>query len=142
MEESFPNMVDDRVNELTKTQVPLYVAEGLKMIVDAIKKERENLQEEITSQINNAITNHIPSQVDSSVINYMSGLIASNTPCKSSAIRPRDQDDPHDNAHPEGENSAKRHKTSEHGTYVFGESSSGQANESKQGPSTSGNQEQ
>ncbi|GKA42957.1 hypothetical protein Tco_0735617 [Tanacetum coccineum] len=29
-----------------------------------------------------------------------------------------------------------------HGTYVFGESSSGQANESEPGPSTSGNQEQ
>ncbi|GJY94335.1 hypothetical protein Tco_0510696, partial [Tanacetum coccineum] len=148
MEESLPNMVDDRVKKLTKTQVPINVVKGLimerkqnqadvaKMIVDAIQKERENLQEEITSQINNAITNHIPSQVDSSVINYMSGLIASNTPCKSSAIRPRDQDDPHDNAHPEGENSAKRQKTSEHGTYVFGESSSGQANESEPGPST------
>nr|GEZ10406.1 hypothetical protein [Tanacetum cinerariifolium] len=34
-------------------------------------------------------------------------------------------DDPHDDAHPEGQNSAKRQKTSEHGTYVMGESSSG-----------------
>ncbi|GJV07550.1 hypothetical protein Tco_1345206 [Tanacetum coccineum] len=31
MEESLPNMVDDRVKELTKTQVPIYVAEGLIM---------------------------------------------------------------------------------------------------------------
>ncbi|GKG51297.1 hypothetical protein Tco_0541681, partial [Tanacetum coccineum] len=38
----------------------------------------------------------------------------SQTACRSSAIRTRDQDDPHDDAHPEGENS----------------------------PSTSGNQEQ
>ncbi|GJY82444.1 hypothetical protein Tco_0495820 [Tanacetum coccineum] len=37
----------------------------------------------------------------------------------------------HDDAHPEGENSAKRQKTSKHGTYVFRESSSGQTNESK-----------
>ncbi|GKA72346.1 hypothetical protein Tco_0778562 [Tanacetum coccineum] len=44
--------------------------------------------------------------------------------------------------HPEGENSAKRQKTSEHGTYVFGESSSGQVYKSEPGPSTSGNQEQ
>ncbi|GKE01725.1 hypothetical protein Tco_1389708, partial [Tanacetum coccineum] len=36
----------------------------------------------------------------------------------------------------------KRQKTSEHGTYVFGESSSGQDNESEPGPSMSGNQEQ
>ncbi|GJZ03459.1 hypothetical protein Tco_0536734 [Tanacetum coccineum] len=54
----------------------------------------------------------------------------------------KDKDDPHDDAHPEGENNAKRKKMTVHGTYVFGESSSGQANESKPGPSTSGNQEQ
>ncbi|GJU90501.1 retrovirus-related pol polyprotein from transposon TNT 1-94 [Tanacetum coccineum] len=30
------------------------------------------------------------------------------------AVRPRDQDNPHDDAHPEGENSAKRQKTSEY----------------------------
>ncbi|GKE19041.1 hypothetical protein Tco_1426618, partial [Tanacetum coccineum] len=53
------------------------------------------------------------------------------TPCRPSAVRPRDQDDPHDDAHPEGENSAKRQKTSEHGMFVFGESSSGQDYESK-----------
>nr|GEY09272.1 hypothetical protein [Tanacetum cinerariifolium] len=74
MEESLPKMVDDRVKEHTKTQVPLYVVEGLimerkhnqadvaKMIANAIQQERENFQAEITSQINNAITNHIPSQ--------------------------------------------------------------------------------
>nr|GEY65713.1 hypothetical protein [Tanacetum cinerariifolium] len=59
-----------------------------------------------------------------------------------SAVRPRDQDDPHDDAHLEGENSAKRQKTSEHETYVFRESSSGQVNESDPGPSTSGNKKQ
>ncbi|GJS10914.1 hypothetical protein Tco_0367710 [Tanacetum coccineum] len=37
-------------------------------------------------------------------------------------------DDPHDDAHPEGENSAKRQKTSEYEAYVSGESSSGQDN--------------
>ncbi|GJV81448.1 hypothetical protein Tco_1517318 [Tanacetum coccineum] len=87
LEELLPNMVDDRVKELTKTQVLLYVAEGLilerkqnqadvaKMIADAIQQEGENLQAEITLQINNAITNHIPFQVDSSI--------------RSSAIRPK-----------------------------------------------------
>nr|GEU95991.1 putative ribonuclease H-like domain-containing protein [Tanacetum cinerariifolium] len=40
-------------------------------------------------------------------------------------------DDPHDDAHPEGKNDAKRQKTSEHATYVFGESSSSQDNESE-----------
>ncbi|GJR10723.1 hypothetical protein Tco_0793375 [Tanacetum coccineum] len=35
------------------------------------------------------------------------------TTCRTSSVRPRDQDNPHDDAHPEGENSTKRHKTSE-----------------------------
>ncbi|GJZ78156.1 hypothetical protein Tco_0642828 [Tanacetum coccineum] len=117
-------------------------ADVAKMIEDAIQQECENLRAEISSQINNAITNHIPSQVDSSVRNYMSGHIlhfqqddlpiwlalkykferihVSDTPCRPSAVRLRDQDDPHDTAHHEGENDAK----------------------SESGPSTSGNQEQ
>ncbi|GJR10131.1 hypothetical protein Tco_0792783 [Tanacetum coccineum] len=57
-------------------------------------------------------------------------------------IHSRDQDDPHDDAHPERENSAKRHKTSEYEAYVSGESSFGQAFQEEQAPSTSGNQEQ
>ncbi|GJW90749.1 hypothetical protein Tco_0168302 [Tanacetum coccineum] len=64
------------------------------------------------------------------------------TACRSSAVRTRDQDDPHDDAHLEGENSAKRQKTSEYEAYVSGESSSGQVNVEEPGPSTSGNQEQ
>ncbi|GKE81661.1 hypothetical protein Tco_1551661, partial [Tanacetum coccineum] len=38
--------------------------------------------------------------------------------CRTSVVRPRDQDDPHDDAHPEGENSAKWQKTSEYEAYV------------------------
>ncbi|GKA12114.1 hypothetical protein Tco_0691660 [Tanacetum coccineum] len=64
------------------------------------------------------------------------------TTCRPSAVRPRDQDDPHDDAHPEGENRTKRQKTSEYEAYVSGESSSGHVNENEQGPSTLGNQEQ
>ncbi|GKF78100.1 hypothetical protein Tco_0230570, partial [Tanacetum coccineum] len=59
-----------------------------------------------------------------------------------SAIRPRDQDDPHDDAHPEGEDSAKRQKTSKYEAYVSGESSSRQVNVEEPGTSTTGNQEQ
>ncbi|GJR17249.1 hypothetical protein Tco_0965776 [Tanacetum coccineum] len=116
-------------------------------VADAIQKERENLRAEITWQINNVISNHIPSQVDSSVRSYITqdqveGPIANNTSCRSSANRPRDQDDHYDDSHPEGENSAKRQKISEHGTYVIGESSFGQADKSDPSPSTSSNQEQ
>ncbi|GJU97146.1 hypothetical protein Tco_1326417 [Tanacetum coccineum] len=89
----------------------------------------------------------LPAMADSSIGNYMSGYIlhvhsTQATPTfaqeqqyqlyltmrdnpQPSAVRPRDLDNPHDDAHPEGENDAKRQKTSEHGTYVFGESSSG-----------------
>ncbi|GJR13918.1 putative reverse transcriptase domain-containing protein [Tanacetum coccineum] len=151
-----------------------------KMIADEIQQEHENLLAEISLQINNAISNHIPSLVDSSIRNYMLGHILHvhptqaspastqeqqyqlyltmkdnpqlqqddlpiwlalkykferlhvfDTSCGPSADRPRDQDDPHDDAHPEGENSAKRQKTPEHGTFVFRESSSSQVNESK-----------
>ncbi|GJZ23152.1 hypothetical protein Tco_0560611 [Tanacetum coccineum] len=63
------------------------------------------------------------------------------TACRPSAVRIRDQDDPHDDAHPEGENSAKRQKTSEYEAYVSGESSSGQDNVEEPGPSTSVSQD-
>ncbi|GJZ17924.1 retrovirus-related pol polyprotein from transposon TNT 1-94 [Tanacetum coccineum] len=47
------------------------------------------------------------------------------TACRTPAVCLRDQDDPHDDAHPEGENSVKRQKTSEYEAYVSGEASSG-----------------
>ncbi|GJY35824.1 hypothetical protein Tco_0421202, partial [Tanacetum coccineum] len=50
-------------------------ADVAKMIVDVIQQERKNIWAEISSQINNANTNHIPFQVDSSVSNYMSSHI-------------------------------------------------------------------
>ncbi|GJZ29359.1 hypothetical protein Tco_0574006 [Tanacetum coccineum] len=137
MEEALPKMVDNQVKELTKTQVPVYVAHGLIM-------ERQQSQADVAKII-----------VDSSVRSYMSGHIlhlalkykferlhVSNTPCRPSVVRPRDQEDHHDDAHPEGKNSAKRKKSSKHGTFVIGESSSRQINESKPSPSTSRNQEQ
>ncbi|GJY36007.1 hypothetical protein Tco_0421385 [Tanacetum coccineum] len=209
MVESLPTMVDKHIKEQVekqvpeqvKVQVPVYVAKGLllerqqnkeetdKMIAKAMLQERGRLQAEISSQIQQAIDNHIPSLVDESVRNYMSGhilhvhpaqpqttyvpeqqyqlyLLMKNNPqlqqqdiaiwlvlqmkfetlqvpqttCRTSVIRPRDQDDPHDDAPPEGKNSAKRQKTSEYEAYVTGESS-GQVNKSEQSPS-SGNQEQ
>ncbi|GJZ04105.1 hypothetical protein Tco_0537380 [Tanacetum coccineum] len=203
MMEAMPKLVDECIKKILQTQVPLHVAQGLilereksqadvkKMISDAIQKERENLCSEISSQVNDAIANHIPSRVDSSVRNYMSGHILhvhptqatpasaqeqqyqlyltmkddpqlqqtdlpiwialkykfermymSSTTCRPSAFLPRDQDDPHDDAHPERENSVKRQKTYEHGMIKLRGSSSGQVYESKPGPSTLGNQEQ
>ncbi|GJW77722.1 hypothetical protein Tco_0139404 [Tanacetum coccineum] len=49
-------------------------------------------------------------------------------PCRVTIVRTRDHKDHHDDdARPEGESSTKRLKTSEHGTYTTGESSSSQA---------------
>ncbi|GJV89198.1 hypothetical protein Tco_1533136 [Tanacetum coccineum] len=146
--------VKKQVPEQVRDQVPVYVAKGLIMerqktkeemeqtIAKAILQERGNIQAKISSQLHKSIDHHIPSQVDASVRSYMSGHILHVHPAQSqilsvpeqqyqlpSVVRPRDQDDPHDDAHPEGENSAKRQKTSEYEAYVSGESSSGQVNE-------------
>ncbi|GKD93733.1 hypothetical protein Tco_1373570, partial [Tanacetum coccineum] len=104
-------------------QVPVYLAEGLilerkttkeeteRLISKAILQERGRMQAHISSQIQNAIDNVIPSLVDASVHSYMLGHILHVHP-----------DDPHDDAHPEGENSAKRQKTSEYEAYFWTDS--------------------
>ncbi|GJS61585.1 hypothetical protein Tco_0656369 [Tanacetum coccineum] len=159
MVESLPTMVDKHIKEQVakqvpeqvKVQVPVYVAKGLllerqrnkeetdKMIAKAMLQERGRLQAEISSHIQQEINNHIPSLVDESM--KFETLLVPQTTYRTYAIRPRDQDDPHDYAPPEGENSAKWQKTSEYEAYVTGELS-GQVNESEQSPSSSGNQEQ
>ncbi|GJW44016.1 hypothetical protein Tco_0072815 [Tanacetum coccineum] len=119
-----------QVPEQVRNQVPVYVAEGLilerqkakeetkRLIAKAILQERGNIQAQISTQIKNAIANVIPSQVDASVRSYMYGHILYVHPAQSQTssvldqqyqltpvVRLRDQDDPHDDAHLEGENS-------------------------------------
>ncbi|GKC53553.1 hypothetical protein Tco_1076298 [Tanacetum coccineum] len=119
-----------------------------RMIAKSILQERRNIQAEISSQIQKSIDHHIPSQVDASVRSYMSGHILYVHPAQSQtlsvpeqqyqlylsmkndpklqqqdiaiwlALQMKDQDDPHDDAHPEGKNSAKRQKTYEYEAYV------------------------
>ncbi|GJW29784.1 hypothetical protein Tco_0046659 [Tanacetum coccineum] len=157
--------VKKQVPKQVRDQVLVYVAEGLilerqktkeemeRMIAKAILQEHRNIQAEISLQIQKAIDNQMPSQVDASLQQQdiaiwlalqmkFENLQVQQTTCRPSAVRPRDQDDPHDDAHPEGENSAKWQKTSEYEVYVSGESLSRQVNEEERGPSTSGNQEQ
>ncbi|GJW59617.1 hypothetical protein Tco_0108952 [Tanacetum coccineum] len=83
MLDSLPKLVDDRIKGVLKTQVSLHVAQGIilekeksqaevaKMIPNAIQQECESFLSEISSQVNNAITNHNPSQVDSPVRSYI-----------------------------------------------------------------------
>ncbi|GJZ55431.1 hypothetical protein Tco_0610624, partial [Tanacetum coccineum] len=148
MVETLPSLVKEKVTKQVKKevpaqvrdQVPVYLAEGLILERKTTKEETERL-----------ISKAILQELDASVCNYMSGHIleqqhqlylAMKADPLSSVIRTRNQDDPHDDAHPERENSAKRQKTSEYEAYVSGESSSGQDNVEEPGPSTSGNQEQ
>ncbi|GKB55240.1 hypothetical protein Tco_0905993, partial [Tanacetum coccineum] len=74
-----------------------------RMIAKAILQESGNIQAEISSQIQKAIDNQIPSQVDASM--KFENLQVQQTTCRPSAVHPSDQDDPHDDAHLEGENS-------------------------------------
>ncbi|GJR30059.1 hypothetical protein Tco_1106291 [Tanacetum coccineum] len=161
MVESLPTMVDTHIEEQVKKQVPEQVRDQVPMYVAKwLILERQKTKDEMERMIAKAILK----ELDASVRSYMSRNILHVYPAQSqtlsipdqqyqlylsmkddpqtSAVRPRDQDDPHDDAHPEGENRAKRQKTSEYEAYVSGESSSGQVNENEQGPSTSGNQEQ
>ncbi|GJR27874.1 hypothetical protein Tco_1104106 [Tanacetum coccineum] len=165
MEESLPKMVDARVKELTKTQVPIFVAQGLIMerqqsqadVVDSsvrttcqvifcmfiqLKLAHEHQYQLYLTMKDNPQLQHDDLLIWLALKIKFEGLQASNTSCTPSSIRLRYQDDPYNHVHPEGENSAKRQTTFEHRTYVFGESSSGQDNESEPGPSMSGNQEQ
>ncbi|GJT69948.1 hypothetical protein Tco_1029234 [Tanacetum coccineum] len=164
MVETLPAMVDKHIKEQVVkqvlkqvwNQVPVYVAEGLILerqkakeeteilIAKAIPQERGNIQAQISTQIKNEIYNVIPSQVMQIQQQYqlMKKYGYLQTECRTPTESPRDQDDPHDDAHPEGENSAKRHKTLEYEAYVSGESSSGQVFQEEQAPSTLGNQEQ
>ncbi|GJW24855.1 hypothetical protein Tco_0038666 [Tanacetum coccineum] len=131
MVETLPTMVDKHIKEQVMKQVP--------------EQERRNIQAQILTQIKNAIANVIPSQVDTSVHQQYQLYLAMKadpqlqqqdiaiwlalqmkfernmvlqTACRTPSVRPRDQDEPHEDAHPEGENSAKWQKTSEYEAYT------------------------
>ncbi|GJV37034.1 hypothetical protein Tco_1409511, partial [Tanacetum coccineum] len=141
----FSRCLTTSVTVTAKLQELVYVVEGLilerqktkeeteRLIAKAILQEHGNIQAQISTQIDNAIAIVIPSQVEVSVRNYMSGHIlhvhlaqsqTSSVPKQqyqlTAAIHLRDQDDPYDDAYPEGETSAKRQKTSEYEAYISG----------------------
>ncbi|GJR96325.1 retrovirus-related pol polyprotein from transposon TNT 1-94 [Tanacetum coccineum] len=91
MVESLPTMVDMHIKEQVKNQVP-------EQVRDQVQYNPQLQQQDI------AIWLALQMKFES--------LQVPQTTCRPSAVRPRDQDDPHDDAHPEGENHAKRQKTS------------------------------
>ncbi|GJV31164.1 hypothetical protein Tco_1391564 [Tanacetum coccineum] len=132
MKESLPNMVDDRVKELTKTQIDSSVRNYMSshILHDHLTQASQDSAQEQQFHLYLTMKYNPQLQYDDLPIWLalkikFKGLYTANTPCRTSAILPRDQDDPHDDAYLEGENSAKRKKMSEHGTYMFGELSSG-----------------
>nr|GEY47022.1 hypothetical protein [Tanacetum cinerariifolium] len=118
MQELLPSMVNSQVKEDTKTTNHVYVAEGLilerqkmqvkvsQMFTDAIQRERENIRVGFTLQINNLQQDDLLIWLALKIM--FEGLIANNTSLRSSVIRPRDQDDHHNDVYLKGENSVKR----------------------------------
>ncbi|GJU04261.1 hypothetical protein Tco_1114599 [Tanacetum coccineum] len=154
--ETLPSLVKEKVTKKVKKevpgqvrdQVPVYVVKGLIMERKTTKEETGRLISKAILQECGLICQADPLLQQQDIAIWLALQMkfektqVPHTACRPSAVRPRDQDDPHDDAHPEGENSAKRQKTSEYEAYVSGESSSGQVNVEEPGPSTSGNQEQ
>ncbi|GJY01928.1 hypothetical protein Tco_0360080 [Tanacetum coccineum] len=117
MVETLPSIVDKHIKEQVGKQVPEQVRNQVPVyVVEGLILERQKAKEETERLIAKAILTPV--------------------------VRLRDQDDPHDDAHLKGENSAKRQKTSLYEAYVSGESTSGQVLQEEQAPSTSDNQEQ
>ncbi|GJV28993.1 hypothetical protein Tco_1385441 [Tanacetum coccineum] len=156
IEEFLPLIVGDRVNEIAKKTVPLYVDEGLLldkqktqadvavMIFKAMQKVHENLHAEIILQVNNAIANSIPLEVDSFLRKYMSNNIIYVHPTQAPASSAQDVQYQmmKNDEKLRSDDFAKRKKTSEHGTYTVGESSSEQYMDQEPNPSDLGTQEQ
>ncbi|GJX26314.1 hypothetical protein Tco_0232610, partial [Tanacetum coccineum] len=166
---SLPKMVDKHIKEQVEKQVPkhvkvqvlVYVAKGLLLERQQNKEETDKMIAKAMLQEPQPQTTSVPEQQyqlylsiknnpqlqQQDIAIWLALQMKFETPqvpqttCRTSAVHPRDQDDPHDDAPPEGENSAKRQKTFEYKAHVTGESS-GQVNESEQNPSSSGNQEQ
>nr|GEV01351.1 hypothetical protein [Tanacetum cinerariifolium] len=137
--------LDERIKKILQTQVPLHLAQGI--ILEREKSQVEvdssvmsymsghvlhvhltqatptNAQDQ-QRQLNLTMKDNPHLQQDDLPIwlalKYkFKRLHMATTPCRPFAVRPRDQDDPHNDAHPEEENSAKRLKKSEHGKFVF-----------------------
>nr|GFA00090.1 hypothetical protein [Tanacetum cinerariifolium] len=115
---------------------------GVTIYTDLVSSDTEKLQELTVTDTKSTPSSNDPQLQQQDIAIWLAlqmkfGILqVPQTACRTSTIRPRDQDDPHDDAHPEEENSAKWQKTSEYEAYVSGESSSGQDNEKEQGPST------
>ncbi|GJT28404.1 hypothetical protein Tco_0908679 [Tanacetum coccineum] len=134
--EAIPPLVDKRVNYIAKKKQKTR-AEIAALVVEAVKKERDNLRAEFSIQVTNDVASDDPLHVESFLQNYMSNhdlqferpnpLIAS---CRNPIVHIRDHDDhDDDDTRPERESSVKRQRTSKYEANLVGESLSAQAME-------------
>nr|GEV96094.1 hypothetical protein [Tanacetum cinerariifolium] len=140
MTESLPVMVDKHVKEQVEqqvpeqvhNQVPVYVAKGLILERQKTKEEMEKmiakaiLQEPQTTSVREQqyqlylLMKEDPQWQQQDIAIWLAlqmkfeRLQVPQTTCRTPIVRLRNQDDPHDDAHPEGEKSAKRQKTLDH----------------------------
>ncbi|GKB31040.1 hypothetical protein Tco_0870441 [Tanacetum coccineum] len=111
MEESLPKMVDTHVKELTKTQMRLN--KNVRIFGQRFLRKLTMLSLTIfllklihlSGIIYNPQLQHDDLPIWLALKYKFERLHMSDTSCRHFAIRLRDQDDPHDDAHPEGENS-------------------------------------
>ncbi|GJT07750.1 hypothetical protein Tco_0842212 [Tanacetum coccineum] len=155
MVETLPTMVDKHIKEKVMkqfpeqvwNQAPVYVAEGLILDRQKAKEEMKRLIAKAILQEHQQYQMYLAMKSDPQLQQQDIAIwlalqmkfernTVSQTACRTSAICLRDQDDPHDDAHSEGENSEKLQKTSEYEAYMSGESSSGQVFQEEQAPLT------
>ncbi|GJZ55464.1 hypothetical protein Tco_0610657 [Tanacetum coccineum] len=91
--ESLPTMVDNHIKEQVKKQVPEQVKVQVPVSVGNYRQNFLTIQQAIDNNIFSSLSVYI-------LLNFCVFL--------------RSREDPHDDAHPEGENSAKRQKTSKY----------------------------
>nr|GEU44843.1 hypothetical protein [Tanacetum cinerariifolium] len=124
MEEALPNMVDDHVDSSVRNYMTGHILHVHPTQGSQASAQEQQYQLYLTMKDNPQLQ-HDDLLIWLALKIKFEGLTTSNTPCRSFVICLRDHNDTHDDAHLEGENSAKRQKTSKHETYVFRESSSG-----------------
>ncbi|GJV03054.1 hypothetical protein Tco_1336623 [Tanacetum coccineum] len=153
MVETLPTIVDKHIKEQVIKQVPEQVRNQVPVYMSGHILHVHPAQSQTSSVLDQQYQLYLAMKADSQLQQQDIAIWLAlqmkfeintvlQTACRTSAVRPRDQDDPHDDAHPEGENRAKRQKTSEYEAYVSGKSSSGQVFQEEQATSTLGNQEQ
>ncbi|GJR09588.1 retrovirus-related pol polyprotein from transposon TNT 1-94 [Tanacetum coccineum] len=149
MVESLPTMVDKHIKEQVEKQVPkqvkvqvlMYVAKGLLLERQQNKEETDKMIAKAILQEPQPQTTFVPEQQYQLYLSMKADLQLQQqdiaiwlalqmkfetlqvpqTTCRTSVVRRRDQDDPHDDAHPKGENNDDEILTKQVSQYIIEE---------------------